>query len=106
MAASYPLLFKTVDLGGPPGQPVELVPSGTPVADVFLCSPVPAGLNLRLIYGNNPDGLPFGPNGYLDHTDICPRITLGVFAVWDVASPGTLVKFAFSAAQGSQAVGA
>lgn len=105
----YPLTIFPLDLTTPPapGSKVQIFGPGKGFSDVFLNSPnVPAGTNLRLIYGNNPDGLVFGPGGLLNHTDICPRPDQGLFALWDVGAPGTIVKIAVAFASGSQGAGA
>jgi hypothetical protein len=83
------------------GGKVRLMPDGTPISGVILNSDVPPGLGFRLWYGDNPVGLRYGPGGLFAQTDICPRITKGLYASWDVASPGTVVKIAVEVARGS-----
>lgn len=105
MPGSYSLVFVSVNLTSLPGAggKVQLLSPGQPISGVILNSDVPAGLGFRLLYGDNPKGLRFGPGGLQAHTDICPRITQGLYAAWDVASPGTVVELAIEVAQGSAA---
>ncbi len=91
---AYQLIKTTVDLAAlpPTGGKVQLIGPGQPVTGIFLNTQLPAGLNFRLLYGNNTFGLIFGPGYRLDHTSICPPIQEGIFATWDVAAPGTIAE--------------
>lgn len=96
MARKYQLIKVTVDITALPGtgNKVQLLGPGQPVTAVFLnTNPATlAGLGFRLLYGENSFGLIFGAGFRLDHTSICPPVWDGLFATWDVASPGTIVE--------------
>lgn len=103
--ADYPMVEVAVDLTTPPGlgNKTKLLDPGKPVSDIFLNGVMPPGINLRLLYGNNAQGILFGPGGLQNHTEICPHFDTGLYAAWDVAAPGTIVRFMVAFAQGSSA---
>lgn len=80
-----------IDLSAIPTTPRKLTGPGTTVSAVWLNGELPAGTTLFIRLGNNPALHRFGPGG-LFALPICPPEPNGVFATFDVATPGQSIQ--------------
>lgn len=88
-----------LDLSAIPSNPVKITDPGTSVSAVWLNEPPPLGTTIFLRLGNNPILHRFGPNG-LFALPICPPETQGIFATFDVATPGQSIEIVMNTSDG------